>query len=220
MTTIAANTGTGPELDRLRAWLERVVADPALHARFVNSLARMEYVGVRKMVKARRSEALDLDGLQHLIEEAGHAVRLKRAAVALNGNAEVGVATFSESDTLAGGAAEEYLQEVDRACEALLAHLPEPRRTEANYLLSSYAIEVRAHAFYPLYEAALRAADAPFSVRAIQRDEDRHLAEMNERLRAHFGADAEPLLARALEREATAFARWEAAMAAAVGAAG
>jgi hypothetical protein len=212
----APHAVNGPEMARVRAWLEPVVADPALHARFVNSLARMEYVGVRKMVKARRSEVLDLDGLQHLIEEAGHALRLKRAAVTLNGDAETGVATFAEQDTLAGGAAEEYLQEVDRSCEALLLHLAEPERTEANYLLSSYAIEVRAQAFYPIYEDALRAADAPFSVRAIQRDEDRHLAEMSERLLAHFGADAESLLARALEREAAAFARWEAAMAAAI----
>lgn len=219
MQPLAPHAVDGPEMVRIRAWLGRVVANPALHARFVNSLARMEYVGVRKMVKARRSEALDLDGLQHLIEEAGHALRLKRAAVTLNGNAQEGIATFAEADTLAGGAAEEYLQEVDRACETLLAHLAEPERTESNYLLSSYAIEVRAQAFYPLYEDALRAADAPFSVRAIQRDEDRHLAEMSERLRAHFGSDAADLLARALEREAAAFARWEAAMAAAIAAA-
>lgn len=219
MAPIAPNAAAAPEMLRVRAWLARVVADPALHARFVNSLARMEYVGVRKMVKARRSETLDLDGLQHLIEEAGHALRLKRAALALHGEAAGGVATFAESDTLAGGAAEEYLQEVDRACETLLADRPESERAESNYLLSSWAIEVRAQAFYPLYEEELRAAGAPFSVRAIQRDEDRHLAEMDERLRARFGAAAAPLLARTREREAAAFARWEAAMAAAVRAA-
>lgn len=204
-----------PAPGALRDWLARVVADPALHARFVNSLARMEYVGVRKMLKARRAEALDLDGLQHLLEEAGHALRLKRAALALNGGAEAGVATFAESDTLAGDAAEAYLQEVDRACEALLAELPAAERAEANYLLSSAAIEVRAQAFYPLYEEVLRAAGGPFSVRAILKDEDRHLAEMRARLAARFGAGAGALLARALEREAAAFARWEAAMAAA-----
>ncbi len=203
-------------MDRVRSWLERVVAEPALHARFVNSLARMEYVGVRKMLKARRAESLDADGLQHVIEEAGHALRLKRAALALNGGNDAGVATFAEEHTLAGGAAEEYLQEVDRACEALLAHLPESARAEANYLLSSAAIEIRAHAFYPIYEEVLRSAGAPFSVRAIQRDEDRHLAEMNDRLRALFGEATDALLAHAFASEAKAFACWEAAMAAAV----
>ncbi len=205
-----------PCLDRVRAWLARVVADPALHARFVNSLARMEYVGVRKMLKVRRAESMDADGLQHVIEEAGHALRLKRAAVALNGGRHDGVATFAAADTLAGDAAEAYLQEVDRACEALLADVAAEERAEANYLLSSTAIEVRAHAFYPLYEAALQQAGAPFSVRSILRDEDRHLADMKARLHATFGAGAADLLDAALRREAAAFARWEAAMAAAL----
>lgn len=200
---------------RVPAWLARVVADPRLHARFVNSLARMEYVGVRKMLKARRSESLDLDGLQHVLEEAGHALRLKRAALALNGGQERGIASFADADTLAGDAAEDYLQEVDRACEELLADQPADARIEANYLLSSAAIEVRAQAFYPAYEAALQAAGAPFSVRSILKDEDRHLAEMRLRLAERFGAAAASLLERALVREAAAFARWEAAMEAA-----
>ena len=194
-----------------------MIADPLLHARFVNSLARMEYVGVRKMVKARRSEALDCDGLQHLIEEAGHALRLKRAALALAAEAPETIETFAEEHTLAGEAAEAYLQEVDHACEELLAALPDAVRAEANYLLSSVAIEVRAAAFYPLYEEALRIAEAPFSVRPILRDEDRHLAEVSERLRAQLGSDADSTLARALAAEAPAFARWEAAMCAAIG---
>ena len=206
-----------PVLARVRSWLPGLVADPARHARFVNSLARMEYVGVRKMVKARRAESLDVDGLQHLLEETGHALRLKRAALALAGTASDAVASFCAEHTLAGDSAEGYLQEVDRACEALLAPLPEALRAEANYLLSSVVIEVRAAAFYPIYEEALRAAEVPFSVRPILRDEDRHLAEARERLSALLGADAEALLRRALAAEAPAFARWEAALSAASG---
>lgn len=204
---------------RTRPWLARVVAAPAVHAKFVNTLARMEYVGVRKMLKARRSESLDTEGLQHVLEEAGHALRLKRAAEALNGGSAAGVATFADVDTLAGDAAERYLQEVDRACEQLLAQLPEASRAEANYLLSSAVIEIRAQEFYPEYEESLRVAGAPFSVRAILRDEDRHLAEMRRRLDARFGAGADALLARARAHEAAAFARWEEALAAAADAA-
>ena len=60
-------------------------------------------------------------------------------------------------------------------------------RAEANYLLTSAAIEVRAQAFYPVYEQRLRAHGAPFSVSAITKDEDRHLQEMSERLQALLG---------------------------------
>jgi hypothetical protein len=141
----------------------------------------MEYVGVRKMVKSRRSEHLDLDGLQHMLDETIHAMRLKKAALAL-ASEKGAVSTFSAGDTLAGDAGEDYLQAVDRAAEATLSELDESRRAEVNYLLSSAAIEVRAEAFYPLYEERLRAHGVPVSVAAILRDEDRHLAEMAARL--------------------------------------
>ena len=61
---------------RARRLLDRVIPDPILHARFVNMLARLEYIGVRKILKSRRSERLDLDGLQHILDEAVHALSL------------------------------------------------------------------------------------------------------------------------------------------------
>src|SRR5688500_20070913 len=97
----------------LEPLLDRIVRQPALHARFVNTLARLEYVGVRKMLKSRRSDHLDLDGLEHVLDEAAHALRLKKAAVALAGGR--GVDTFADGDTLAGSDGEAYFQAVDRA---------------------------------------------------------------------------------------------------------
>jgi hypothetical protein len=102
--------------------------------------------------------------------------------VALAGDRRAAVGTFSAGDTLAGDAGEGYLQAVDRAAEGTLSELDEATRAEVNYLLSSAAIEVRAEAFYPLYEERLRAHGVPVSVAAILRDEDRHLAEMAARL--------------------------------------
>ena len=81
---------------RTRAVLDRVVVEPRLHARFVNTLSRLEYVGVRKILKSRRSERLDIDGLQHILDEAVHALRLKKAAVALAGGG-AGVVTFADA---------------------------------------------------------------------------------------------------------------------------
>jgi hypothetical protein len=183
--------------------LDRIIARPPLHARLVNTFARMEYVGVRKILKSRRCESLDLDGLQHMLDEAVHALRLKKGALALAPD-RAGVATFSAGDTLAGDAGEDYLQAVDRAAETELADLSEAERAEVNYLLTSAAIEVRAQAFYPLYESRLRAAQAVMSVAAIVRDEDRHLQEMAERLAAALpGWRAR--LERVLVEEARAF---------------
>ena len=101
---------------------------PRRHARLLNTLSRMEYVGVRKMLKSRRSEHLDLDGLQHMLDETIHALRLKKAALAAGRRAQPAVDTYSADDTLAGDAGEAYLQGVDRAAETALADLDEQTR--------------------------------------------------------------------------------------------
>jgi hypothetical protein len=201
-----------PDTRRLEALLDRIIPRPDLHARFVNTLARLEYVGVRKMLKSRRAERLDLDGLQHLLDEAVHALRLKKAASALAAAGGAAVTTFADADTLAGEAGEAYFQALDRRAELALSGAElalsgaelalsgaelalsgsdgenmDSARAEANYLLTSAAIEVRAQAFYPVYEQRLRAHGAPFSVSAITKDEDRHLQEMSERLQALLG---------------------------------
>src|SRR6476646_4684980 len=102
---------------RTREVLDRIVVDPRLHARFVNTLSRLEYVGVRKILKSRRSERLDIDGLQHILDEA-------------------------------------------------VLDLPAAERAEANYHLTSAAIEVRAQVFYPLYDRCLQENAVGFSVAA------------------------------------------------------
>jgi hypothetical protein len=210
-----------PTSARIRPLLDRIVPDAAVHARFVNTLARMEYVGVRKILKSRRAERLDLDGLQHILDEAVHALRLKKAATLLaEGSAEIPaeVRTFSAADTLAGEAGEAYLQGLDRRAEELLLDLPAAERGEANYLLTSAAVEVRAQVFYPMYDERLRAHQARFSVAAIMKDEGRHLEEMSAGLAGALGdwrARLEPLLAV----EEALFARFLDAIAGALAAA-
>jgi hypothetical protein len=187
-----------PNASRIGPLLERIIPDVALHARFVNTLSRMEYVGVRKILKSRRAEHLDLDGLQHILDEAVHALRLKKAATALAGREPGRVQTFADADTLAGDAGEDYLQALDRRAEEALGDLPEAERPEANYLLTSAAIEVRSQVFYPIYDERLQSLGAGFSVAAISKDEDRHLAEMAGGLARQLGewrSRLEPVLA-------------------------
>jgi hypothetical protein len=201
-----------PDAERQRLLLDHIIATPAVHARLVNTFSRMEYVGVRKLLKSRRSEALDIDGLQHILDETVHALRLKKAALALAG-AAVSVTTYAPGDTLAGDAGENYLQGVDRAAEEALVDLPEHDRTEINYLLTSAAIEVRAQAFYPMYERQLRAHGVAVSVAAIMKDEDRHLGEMAVGLAQRL-PDWQARLERVLGAERGLFSRFVEAIAA------
>lgn len=201
------------DAERQRALLDRIIAVPAVHARLLNTFSRMEYVGVRKLLKSRRSDALDLDGLQHMLDETIHAIRLKKAAIALATEAEarggpaLPVTTYAAPETLAGDVGEAYLQGVDGAAEIALEDLSEPDRVAVNHLLTSAAIEVRAQAFYPLYEARLRAHGVNVSVAAIMRDEDRHLGEMAAGLAAAL-PDWRDRLERVLSAERALFERF------------
>jgi hypothetical protein len=192
---------------RTERLLERIVPHPKLHARFVNTLARLEYVGVRKILKSRRADRLDLDGIQHILDEAVHTLRLKKAAAVLGAASGVDVGTFAAGATLAGDAAENYLQALDHRAEEALGDLPAAERAEANYLLTSAAVEVRAQVFYPVYDRMLKGHDAGFSVAAISKDEDRHLDEMAAGLQANL-ADWQRRLEPLLAAEEALFARF------------
>lgn len=188
-----------PAFTRLTRLLGEIVESPALHARFLNSLSLLEYIGVRKMLKARRAEEMDLAGLQHVLEEAVHATRLKKFAhkVAAGG---VCVDGFGAEHTLAGEAAEDYFQAVDRAAATALGGAD----GEACYALTSAAIEIRARCLYPAYQEILSASGSAVSVASILADEEQHLVDMTALLPARVPRWQETL-ARVMQDEAHAF---------------
>jgi hypothetical protein len=53
--------------DRLESLIGAVVADPALHARWLNTFSYLEYVGFRKIVKSQRAEVLTAAILGHAL---------------------------------------------------------------------------------------------------------------------------------------------------------
>lgn len=163
--------------ERQQRVLERVVAHREAHAKFLNTLSRLEYIGVRKMLKARDSAAMDLEGLQHILEEAVHALRLKKFASVLAGGADW-VRTFDSPCTLAGEAAEAYFQAIDAAAAAALGE----RAQEGCYWLTSTVIEIRAATFYPAYQAELQQRRVGVSVASLVQDESGHLEQMSAEL--------------------------------------
>jgi hypothetical protein len=168
---------SAPSFARQARVLRSVVASPQVHALFLNTLARLEYVGVRKMLKSRRAEALDAEGLQHILEEAVHTTRLKKIARSVAPE-PAAVETFSDAHTLAGDAAERYFQDVDAAAHQCVG----TERPELCYLLTSTAIEVRAKVFYPAYQSQLTQSGLGVSLRSIIADEESHLDQMVKQL--------------------------------------
>lgn len=192
----------------LKELFPEIIGNRELHAKFLNTLSHLEYVGVRKMLKARNAEALDLEGLQHILEEAVHAVRLKKFAHSI---APQAVASYREECTLEGPAAERYFQAVDRSVHQHLSsgtlvgfNSSGANMQEAAYLLTSAAIEVRARCLYPAYQAALQQAGSKISVASILKDEEGHLQQMSLRL-PHSVPQWRSLLEQILSAEELAF---------------
>ena len=158
-----------------RSRLAKIVAEPARHARFLNTLALLEHIGSYRIMLSQHGEQLAQPTLRHLAEEAHHAFFMKRQAEKLAGH-EVG---FASDELLAGSTARSYF----RRLEALIhGHLVRQDSSAATYLYMSMIIEFRALWFYRHYQQALKTAGSDISLKRILGEEASHLADMAERL--------------------------------------
>ena len=186
--------------------LERIVADPSIHARFLNTLSRLEYVGARKLMKSQDSGDLSKDTLQHLVEETRHAWMLKKLACRLDSSVAAG---FSAELTVAGDEGEAYFQALDAEVTktVTLSDASELSLRKLHYLYTSWLVELRAVAFYSAYEPLLSKAQVPNVLSGILGDETHHLEAMQKSIEA-----ADPLfknnIAHLIETEATIFQRF------------
>jgi hypothetical protein len=153
--------------------LERLAGSPPLHARFLNTLSLLEYVGVRKILKSQRAEWFTPELLEHVVEEARHAFVLKTLAMRVG---EGSVPTYAPEHLLCGAEAVTYIQTLDRGAERDLADRPAggaPART--NYLYTTLLIEERADHVYREYEPILARRGLGGVLAGILREEEGHL---------------------------------------------
>ncbi len=118
--------------DRLEDLIGTIVADPALHARWLNTFSFLEYIGFRKIVKSQRAEVLTAAVLGHACEEGRHALGLKKLAVKLGGSA---FNSYAPEALLCGEEAAAYFQDLDQACEATFADRSAEERTHSPMLM-------------------------------------------------------------------------------------
>ena len=156
-------------------FLSRVIAEDALHARFLNSISLLEYIGARKMAKSLPQRGFDGQMLAHLSEEARHALVFKRWAERLNGQPM----DFSANQLLASKPAQRYIQGIDRQAQVCARQLG--LNLAETYWLATWMIEVRAMWAYPRYQAVLEQngrGPGRISLVAIIREEQSHLRDM------------------------------------------
>ena len=146
--------------------LERVANNKEWHAKFLNTLSYLEYIGARKMLKSLPAPVLNKSFLDHINEEIRHSLFLKSLAEKLT-KTKWG---FKEQELIAGASASHYFQEVDHYSSKFSFSNP-----VLNYLYTTYAIEQRAIIFYSLYNDILKKKNFPFTLQSILNDELEHL---------------------------------------------
>lgn len=186
--------------------LGRIVKRPEVHAKFVNTLSLLEYVGARKILKSQPAAIFSAELLAHVSEEIRHALTLKNLALRLDPS----LTTYRPDHLLEPKAAEGYLQAIDRAAHADLVAAglaDDPRRAWVNYLYTTLLIEERAGQFYPAYAPLLESLGLGGWVEPIIRDEEGHLRSMVASLQSD-DPTAPARCARLREVEAGAFENW------------
>ncbi len=184
-------------MKQFEAFISRLADDPRMHARFVNTLSMLEYIGARKIFKSLRAESFSLQFLEHAAEEIRHARLLKTVALKMS-HGELD--SYREEHLFCGGAARRYFQTVD--------YLPglegfELKCTE-KYVLTTLLIEERALQIYPVYDPILSACGFPGVLKAILKDEARHLRDVGNELKVKLSLP-EGYLAHAYAMERSAF---------------
>ncbi|HYH57000.1 MAG TPA: hypothetical protein VD772_10335, partial [Anseongella sp.] len=158
--------------------IEKIIAEPGRHARWLNTLSMMENTGARKISASEHKTKVDLMVLKHAAEEARHAFYLKKQIGKIDEHA---CPDYSYEYLLAPLESALYLQRLDvEVCRYLKKELSlgSYELKYAAYLLVTYAIEVRADALYPVYQDALSASGSKVNVKSIILEEEGHLEEM------------------------------------------
>ncbi|MDQ6867976.1 MAG: hypothetical protein M3178_06080 [Pseudomonadota bacterium] len=164
-----------PTQNRLESLVDRIVADPALHARWLNTFSYLEYVGFRKIVKSQRAEVLTAAILGHACEEGRHALGLKKLAVKLGG-AEFD--SYAPEVLLCGEEAEAYFQDLDKACDEALAGRSGEERGKLTYCYVTWLVERRALDVYQGYKRALGGSEIARKLGGLLAEETKHLADV------------------------------------------
>lgn len=159
----------------IKELMEGWTAFPKSHAQWLNTLSFLEYIGCRKIVKSQDAQVINSEILQHIAEEARHASFFKKEAEKINCR-PMG---YSAKEMIAGEAAEDYFQQLDRAVEEKLKGASKDPRF-LNYLYVTWLVETRATQVYEIYQSILEKKNFDFSLKSLLREEQRHLDEMTE----------------------------------------
>jgi rubrerythrin len=158
--------------NRIQAILRQIAAEPALEARWLNTLSLLEFIGARKISRTIADRHPSLEVLGHLADETRHAMAFKRLACEVAGR--------DVSEYLCAQEATAWFQMLDRELAAWATQALGRADVRLNYLLTTTLVEQRAMLLYPLYKAATRQASVRAELGKIVTEEQSHRRDIEE----------------------------------------
>jgi hypothetical protein len=159
-------TGGLREGATVRELLEKIIANPDLEARWLNTLSLLEHMGAGKIMKTVGQTHPTLSVLEHHADESRHAYAFKRLSDQLSAN--------GTADYLCKDEARAYFQTLDHQLAAWLEEHIQPTDCLPNYLLTTSLIERRAMQVYPLYRDVTTQENVKAELKRIIEEEINH----------------------------------------------
>ena len=164
----------------MHSFLNNIIKNEQHHARWLNTLSFLEYIGTRKIIKSQRSQQLDIEILQHILEEARHALFFKNIVTK---HFKINCKTYENKFLLGDNAAQTYFQELDHAINNYLDEHDSPPHLV--YFYVTLVIERRALVLYQTYDHLLEKYKFKFRIKSIIKEEVGHLEDTEEFLQSN-----------------------------------
>ena len=153
--------------------LQRIVEDPSLEARWLNTLSLLEHTGARKICKTVGLDHPPIDILEHFADETRHALSLRRLSLA--------VSQKTGDQYLCDDEAVSYFQMLDHTVSEWLRAVTERDDPYQNYLFVTNMIERRAMKLYPLYRSITANQVVKDELQKIILEESGHLCRIEKK---------------------------------------
>ena len=159
-------------------FLGPILDDQNLHAKFLNTLSFLEYIGARKIFKGRDEKSVDFETLMHMSEEVRHALLFKRLSMKVCPKER----SYNKEGVFCFEITRRYIGDLDKYCEGLVER-------DDCYALVSYIIEQRAVSFYRHYSRILEERRGGSPLKSLLVEEERHLKEMEAKIQCDISPE-------------------------------
>lgn len=170
--------------DLTRSFIQLTIKTPRWHALWLNTLSFLEHIGSRKIIKSQDSAYLTDMVLEHIAEEARHALFFKRLA---NKISPQDCKNYESRFLILADRTEAYFQTLDQKIhQELQTNTSSQNLIFFTYLYVTLLVEERAMVVYEVYEELLNlekkngntAIPQTMTLKPILTEEQGHLDQM------------------------------------------